>query len=115
MQEVLSKTTDANIPLQEQEYFELRLDDLGFPFRPLWVESIGIVVQHTASLFVRLMALGLKLTAISCGRDTTLTSARPLKKRSVITNFEDLAIKDKGFIYSDIDYWGVWHGCAKSM
>jgi CxxC-x17-CxxC domain-containing protein len=46
MQEVLSKTTDANIPLQEQEYFELRLDDLGFPFRPLWVESIGIVVQH---------------------------------------------------------------------
>ena len=33
MQEFLAKTTDPNTPIQEQEYYELRLDDLGFPAR----------------------------------------------------------------------------------
>src|ERR1017187_10264331 len=46
MQEVLSKTTDPNVPLQEQEYFELRLDDRGTPFRPqlstVWEPSPAI-------------------------------------------------------------------------
>jgi hypothetical protein len=46
MQEVFSKTTDSNVPLQEQEYFELRLDDLGFPFRPQFVDILGIVARH---------------------------------------------------------------------
>ena len=46
MQEVLSKTTDPNVPLQEQEYFELRLDDLGFPFRPQFIDSLGVVARH---------------------------------------------------------------------
>jgi hypothetical protein len=46
MQEVFSKTTDPNVPLQEQEYFELRLDDLGTPFRPKFIDSLGAVVRH---------------------------------------------------------------------
>lgn len=46
MHEVFSKTTDPNVPLQEQEYFELRLDDLGTPFRPKFIDSLGAVVRH---------------------------------------------------------------------
>ena len=46
MQEVLSKTTDPNVPLQEQECFELRLDDLGTPFRPQSIDSMGAVACH---------------------------------------------------------------------
>jgi len=46
MQEALSKTTDANLPRQQQEYFELRLDDLGTPFRPQFIDSMGAVARH---------------------------------------------------------------------
>jgi hypothetical protein len=46
MQEVLSKTTDSNVPLEEQEYFELRLDDLGFPFRSQFIDILGIVARR---------------------------------------------------------------------
>jgi hypothetical protein len=46
MQEVLSKTDDPNVPLQEQEFYELRLDDLGFLFRPGLVNSLGIVARN---------------------------------------------------------------------
>ena len=51
MQEVLSKTTDPNLPLQQQEYFELRLDDLGKPFRPQFVDILGAVVKHRFIVF----------------------------------------------------------------
>jgi hypothetical protein len=46
VQEVLAKSIAPNIPLQEQEYYELRLDDLGFPFRPQFIDSLGIIVRH---------------------------------------------------------------------
>jgi hypothetical protein len=46
MQEVLSKTADPNVPLQEQEYFELRLDGLGAPFRSKFIDSLGADVLH---------------------------------------------------------------------
>ena len=46
MQEVLSKTTDPNVPLQEQEFFELRLRDFGTQFSPLFIDSIGAVARH---------------------------------------------------------------------
>ena len=46
MREVFSKTTDANVPLQQQEFFELRLDDLGTPFRPQFIDSMGAVARH---------------------------------------------------------------------
>jgi hypothetical protein len=38
MQEVFSKTADPNVPLQEQECFELRLNDL--------IYGLGAVVRH---------------------------------------------------------------------
>ena len=46
MQEVLSKTAEPNVPLQGQEYCELRLDDLGFPFWPHFVDIMGSVAHH---------------------------------------------------------------------
>ena len=46
MQELLAKTADPNIPLEEQEYCELRLDDLGYPFRPQFVASLGAIARH---------------------------------------------------------------------
>ena len=38
MQEVFSKATDPNVPLQEQEYSKLRIDDL--------IYGLGTVVRH---------------------------------------------------------------------
>ena len=46
MQEILSKIADPNVPVQEQEFYELRLDDLGFPFRPQFIDSLGAVARH---------------------------------------------------------------------
>ena len=46
MQEVFSKTADPNVPLQEQECFELRLDDFGIPFRAQFIGSMGAIVRH---------------------------------------------------------------------
>jgi len=34
------------LPLHEQEYYELRLDDLGFPFRPQFIDGLGIVARY---------------------------------------------------------------------
>ena len=51
MQEVLSKSTDPNVPLQAQEYYELRLDDLGFPFSPHFFDKVGASVRHRFMVF----------------------------------------------------------------
>lgn len=45
MQEVLSKTTDTDVSLREQEYFQLQIDDLGILFHPLFLDSVGAVVR----------------------------------------------------------------------
>ena len=46
MQELLAKTNDPCLPLERQEYYELKLDDLGFPFQPQLIESLGIVARY---------------------------------------------------------------------
>ena len=46
MQEVFSKTTDPTLPLEQQEFFELALVDLGTPFQPRFIDSMGVVARH---------------------------------------------------------------------
>lgn len=102
MQEVLSKTTDPNIPLKEQEYYELRLTDFGIPFRPLWVESIGIVVRH------RFLIRQAHAAWSEIDRDIFWDDFQHEECSTVeeaVRRYEDrrAAIMDKGFIYSDME------------
>ncbi len=102
MQEILSKTTDPNVPLEEQEYFELRLDDLGIPFRPQFIGSMGAIIRlrfivreaHTAwsEIDRNIMWDGFEHDECS-----TLEEA---EQRYAIRRD---AIVDKGFIYSDME------------
>jgi hypothetical protein len=103
MQELLSKTTDPNVSLREQEYFELRIDDLGFPFRPLFLDSLGAVVRD------RFLVREAHAAWSEIGRDvtwggfehdecSTLQEAqwRYVERRAVIV--------EKGFVYSDMEF-----------
>lgn len=103
MQEVLSKTNDPNIPLHEQEFYELRLDDLGFPFRPKFIDSMGAVARH------RFLVLQAHASWSEIDRDimwdgfdhdecsTLEVAERRYEERRA-------AIVKKGFIYSDMDF-----------
>ena len=103
MQEVLSKTTDPNVPLQEQEYFELRLDDLGFPFRPKFFESLGAIIRHRfpvceaqaawSEIDRNIMWDGFEHDEYSTLQEAEL---RYEERRA--------AMVEKGFIYSDMDF-----------
>ena len=88
MQEVLARTVDPNLPLQEQEYYELRLDDLGFPFRPQFIYSLGIVPRH------RFIIRGAHAAWSEIGWDImwgamTMMSALRLRKRRSGTRSEE--------------------------
>jgi hypothetical protein len=88
MLKVLSKTTDPNVPLQEQEYFELRLDDLGFLFRPHLLNGLGVFARRR--FVVReAHAAWSEIDRDLMWRDMTLTNARPLRKPISATSFEE--------------------------
>jgi hypothetical protein len=103
MQELLSKTTDPNVSLREQEYFELRIDDLGFPFRPLFLDSLGAVIRDrflVREAHAAWSEIGCDVTWGGFEHDecSTLEEAqwRYIERRA--------AIVGKGFIYTDMEF-----------
>ncbi|MGD0831026.1 MAG: hypothetical protein ABR907_08800 [Terracidiphilus sp.] len=102
MQEVLSKTTDPNVPLREQEYFELRLDDLGTQFQPQFIDNIGAVVRHR---FVVYEAHAVwsetdqNIMWVDLEHDECLT----LEEAKLRYEQRRAVLAAKGFIYSDMD------------
>jgi hypothetical protein len=103
MQEVFSKTADPNVPLQEQECFELRLDDLGVPFPPQFLSSMGAIVLHRFILREAHAAWseidrnvrwdGFEHDECSNLHDAELRYA--IRRDAIV---------DKGFIYSDMEW-----------
>jgi hypothetical protein len=103
MQEVLSKSTDPHVPLQEQEYFELRLDDLGTPFRPQLVNSLGVFVRR------RFIVREAHAAWSEIDRDLMwegyeLDECSSLEEAQRRYELRRAVIEDKGFIYSDMDF-----------
>jgi hypothetical protein len=94
MQEVFSKSTDPNVPLQEQECFELRIDDL--------IYGLGAVVCHRflvreahavwSEIDRSVMWDGFEHDECSNLHDAELRYA--IRRGAVV---------DKGFIYSDME------------
>ena len=102
MQEVLSKTTDPNVPLQEQEYFELSLDDLGTPFQSRFSVSLGVVARH------RFIVWEAHAAWSEIDRDTMWEGyehdeCSTLEKAERRYEERRAAIVKKGFIYSDME------------
>jgi hypothetical protein len=103
MQEVLSKTTDRNVPLREQEYFELRLDDLGFPFRPQFIDSLGIVASH------RFIVREAHAAWSEIDRDIMWDGyehdeCSTVEKAELRYEERKATMVEKGFIYSDMEF-----------
>jgi hypothetical protein len=103
LHEVLSKTTDPNVPLHEQEYYELRLDDLGTPFRPRFIDSLGVVARHRfivreahaawSEIDRDIMWDGFEHDECSTLEEAELRYAT--RRASIVA---------RGFIYSDMDF-----------
>jgi hypothetical protein len=101
MQEVLFKTADSNVPLQEQELFELRLDDLGFRFWPHFVDIVGTVAHH------RYMVLETHAAWSEKDRDIIWDGyehdqCSTLEEAELSYELRRAALVLKGFIYSDM-------------
>ena len=102
MQEVLSKTTDLNFPLQEQECFELRLDDLGTPFRPMFIDSLGAVVRHRF-LVREAHAAWSEIDRNVMWDGVEHDECSTLQEAKERYELRRAALVAKGFIYSDMD------------
>jgi hypothetical protein len=102
MREVLSKTTDPNVPLTEQEYYELRLDDLGFPFRPQFIDIIGAVARHRF-LVRKAHAAWSKNNRNVMWDGVEHDECSTLEEAEVRYAIRRDVIVDKGFIYSDME------------
>ena len=103
MQEVLSKTTDGNVPLREREYFELRLDDLGLPFRPQFIDSMGAVARHRF-LVVQTHAAWSEIDLNIMWDSSEHDECSSLDEAVLRYEIRREAIVDKGFVYSDMDF-----------
>lgn len=103
MQEVLSKTTDSNVPLEETELYELRLDDLGTPFRPQFIDSLGIVARH------QFIVREARATWSQIDRDIMWDGIQH-EEFSTLEDAQEryesrrAALVAKGFIYSDMEW-----------
>ena len=102
MQEVLSKTTDSNISLRQQEYFQLRLDDLGFPFRPLFLDSLGAVVRDRYLVREAHAAWSEICHNVAWG-DFEHDECSTLEETAWRYAERRVIIVEKGFIYSDME------------
>jgi hypothetical protein len=102
MQEVFSKTTDPNVPLQAQECFELRLDDFGTSLQPQSIDSMGAFARHRflvreahaawSEIDHNVMWDGFKHDECSNLHDAELRYA--IRRDAIV---------EKGFIYSDME------------
>jgi hypothetical protein len=98
MQEVFSKTTDAILSPQQQEYFELRLDDLGTTLRPRFIDSMGAVARRRFLVLESHSAwseIGCNVMWDSFEHDECLT----LEEAQQRYECRRAAIVEKGFIY----------------
>ena len=94
MQEVFSKTTDLKVPLQEQECFELRIDD--------HIYGLGAIVRHPfivreahaawSEIDHNVMWDGFENDECSSLHDAELRYA--IRRDAIV---------DKGFIYSNME------------
>ena len=102
MQEVFSKTADPNVSLQQQECFELRLDDFGTPFQPRFIDSMGAIVRHPFMVREAHAAWSeIDRNVMWDGFEHEECST--LEKAELRYAIRRDAIVDKGFIYSDMD------------
>jgi hypothetical protein len=102
MQEVLFKTADANVPVQEQELYELRLDDLGFPFRPQFIDILGTVARHRFLVFQAHAAWSdIDREIVWDGYEGDECSSLEDAKRCY--ELRRAALGLKGFVYSDME------------
>jgi hypothetical protein len=90
MREMLSKTDDTNIPLSEQEYYEVRLDDSDDIWQP------GFIVKQ-AHAFWSDIDRAIMWDEFESERFLILELA---KKRY---GARRRALAEKGFIYPDMD------------
>ena len=102
MQEVFSKTADANVSLQEQECFELRLDDLGIPFRSQFIDSMGAIARHRF-LVREAHAAWSEIDRNVMWNGVEHDECSTLEEAELRYAMRRDAIVDKGFIYSDME------------
>lgn len=103
MQEVLSKAIDANVPLQEQEYYQLQLDDLGSPFQPQFIDSLGIIARHR--FIVREAHAAWSEIDLNVMWDTpSHDECSTLREAKLRYEVRRAAIVKMGFIYSDMEF-----------
>lgn len=103
MQEVFSKTADPNVPLHEQDYYELRLDELGFAFRPQFIGSMGTIVRHRF-LVVEAHAAWSEIDRNVMWDGFENDECSTLEEAVLRYAIRRDAIADKGFIYSDMEF-----------
>jgi hypothetical protein len=107
MQELLSQSSEQTnqpyVPLQGQECFSLRLDDLGTPFRPQFLCSKAAVAGH------RFLVSEAHASWSKIDRDFIWDRS----EQDECSTFEEAqqryaerraAIVGKGFIYSDMEF-----------
>ena len=103
MQELFSKTTDQNVPLQGQKYFELWLDDFGTLFRPIFIDSLGAIARHR--FFVReAHAAWSEIDRNIMWDGFQHDECSTLEEAELRDAIRRDAIEDKGFIYSDLEF-----------
>ena len=90
MQEVLSKTVDPKAPLEDQEFYELRIDDSDDVWRP------GFVVIQTHAQWSEI-----DLQVMWDEPETERCFTYEHAKKQYETR--RLALTEMGFIYSDMD------------
>lgn len=90
MQEILSRTDDSRVPLRDQEFYELRLDDLG----DLW-ERRFVVGEAHAQWHEECEQVVWDEAETEILPTLEEAEARYAKRRK--------ALGEKGFIYSDMD------------
>jgi hypothetical protein len=103
MQEVFSKSTDPNVPLQAQEYYELRLDDLGFPFRPHFIDKVGTIARHRFMVF-QTHAAWSEIDRSIIWDDYQHEECATLEEAQRRYERRRAALAGKGFVYSDMDF-----------
>ena len=103
MQEVLTNTVGPNVPPHEQEYYELRLDDLGFPFRPQFIDSMGAVARHRF-LVSQAHAAWSEIDRDVMWEGYQYDECSILQEAELRYELRRAALVLKGFIYSDLEF-----------
>jgi hypothetical protein len=102
MLEVLAKSADPNVPLHEQAYCELRLDDLGYPFQPQFVASLGSIARHRFIVREAHAAWSETDQDIICGRYEH-DECSTIEEAELRYELRRAVLVLRGFIYSNME------------